>query len=496
MSNDTGSASRPDLAIHDAVVVTMDDDNRIYESGTIIVNDGVFTDVRSTDDTDATIDADRVIDGDGRVVMPGLVNAHAHLELSALSGAFSEMDAGTLLAQMFPLYADIADGDYEYLLEASYDLAALTFLRSGITSLNTMDVRPAVGVDILGEAGLRATIGPAVSDLFWDQPVDAQIDAARNFVEEYHDSYDGRIRAAVCPHDDWSCSRELWERMSALADEYPDIPVHTHLLETEEGNEMSRYNGAEDTVDLLDEVGLLDECLIGAHFRVADEHDVERMGQAGAGVAHCPSVLGYYNFESDAQWTPVQDLRSAGVDVGLGLDDHYWHDSIDLFGEAREARLLANWAEGGKQYDSIELLRMATVESADAIGLDNVGSLTVGDRADLLVLDVDSARFTPLTNVPAQLVNKATRSEVETVVIDGDIVVDGGTVTTMDAEAVRQRVEAAVERFERETDWVLGLGTPDSPGTDVILRDTPKRGPARMVGRIGLQKAKERFGLE
>ena len=284
--------------------------------------------------------------------------------------------------------------------------------------------------------------------------------------------------------------------MSRLAAEYPDVPVHTHLLEAEEGNEMSRYNGASDTVDLLDEVGLLDDRLIGAHFRVADGHDAERMGEAGAGVAHCPSVLGYYNFESDGKWTPVQKLRSAGVDVGLGLDDHYWHDSIDLFGEARQARLLANWAEGGKQYDSIELLRMLTTESADAIGLDDVGSLAVGNRADLLVLDVDSARFTPLTNVPAQLVNKATRSEVETVIIDGRVVVDDGTVTTMDADSVRERVKGAVERFENETDWDLGLGTPDSPGAGAILTDTPKRGPARMVARVGVQKVKERIGLE
>ena len=204
MSNDagTGSVSQPDLVVHDAVVVTMNPDNRIYTSGTVLVRDGRITDIRPSDDADSEIDASRVIDGDGRLVMPGLVNAHAHLELSALSGAFSEMDAGRLLAGMFPLYARLADGAHEDLLEASYELAALTFLQSGITSVNTMDVRPAVGADVLGEAGLRATMGPAVSDLFWDRSVDTQIEQARAFVEQYHDSYDGRIRAAICPHDD------------------------------------------------------------------------------------------------------------------------------------------------------------------------------------------------------------------------------------------------------------------------------------------------------
>lgn len=287
-----------DLVIHDAVVVTVDDRGRIYESGTVVVRDGEIREVRSSEPGDADIAADRMVDGEGRLVLPGLVNAHAHLEGTALSGAFSELDAMELFAYMTPFVAGMAE-EYDDLLEAGYELAALTFLQGGITAVNTMDVRPALGADILGEAGVRAVMGPMISDLFWDRSVDEQFEQARSFIESYDGAYDGRIRAAVCPHDDWSCTREAWERTADLADDYPDLPVHTHLLELDESDRMARANGAEDSLALLEEVGLLDERLVGAHFRVADDDDVTRMAAADAGVAHCPSIFGYYNLDPE-----------------------------------------------------------------------------------------------------------------------------------------------------------------------------------------------------
>ncbi|NLV09484.1 amidohydrolase family protein [Halomicrobium mukohataei] len=481
-----------DFVVHDAVVVTVDERNRVYESGTVVVRDGDIATVRESRAGDAEIDADHVLDGAGRLVLPGFVNAHAHLEGTALTGAFSEMGPVELFAQMTPLIADMAS-EHDDLLRAGYELAALTHLQGGVTTVNTMDVRPALGADILGEAGLRAVMGPMLSDLFWDRSVDAQFERARSFVEQFDGSYDGRISAALCPHDDWSCTRDLWERVADLAAEYPEVPVHTHLLELGESDEMARANGSDDSLALLDAVGLLDDRLVGAHFRVADERDVERMSEADAGVAHCPSIFGYYNLDPETPWTPVADLREAGVAVGLGLDDHYWHDSVDLFEEARSARLLANLDAGAQQYDSMALVRMLTAESADAVGIESVGRLVPGARGDLAVLDVDQAKFTPLTNVAAQLANGARRSDVETVVVDGEVVVEDGVVQTMDAQAVRERATAAVEQFAAATEWDLGLGTPEPPALRDVLADAPKRGPAKLLGRLGAQKLRDVF---
>lgn len=485
-----------DLLVHDTTVVTVDERNRIIERGTITVDDGELTAVRPSREGDAERPAETVIDGSGTVAMPGLVNAHTHLEMTPLIGAFGDLDLLEMMGRATAIFGRLGDGEFDYLAEAGSELAALNFLLGGVTTVNSMDVRPSAGATTFGEAGLRGFFGPAVTDLFWDVPVEEQFSRARTFIDEYHQSYDGRIRAAICPHDDWSCTRELWERAAALAAEYPDLLVHTHLLELDESNTMARANGAADSLALLDELGLLDDRLLAAHFRVADEADVRRTAAADAAVAHCPSVFCYWNPDAEMQWTPVPELRAAGVDVGLGIDDHYWHGSYNLFGEARQARLAANVERTAGQYSSMELLRMLTVEGARALGVgDEIGSLEPGKRADLALLDVDEPKFTPLTNVPARLVNDAVPADVETVVVDGDVVLRDGTPTTMDVGSVQQRVEQAAERFADETDWEFHVGGSEPPGSCETLRELPRRGPARLLSRLAVQSVRDELPL-
>ncbi|PSP65320.1 N-ethylammeline chlorohydrolase [Halobacteriales archaeon QH_8_64_26] len=480
------------IVVHDAFVLTVDDRNRLFKRGTLVSEDGVIREVRKTHDGDATLDADHVIDGTGKLVLPGLVNAHAHLELTALIGAFSEFGVGELFATMTAVYNQLGRGEYDYLVKAGYELAALNFLVGGVTTTNSMDVRPTYGAEVFGEAGLRGVFGSTITDLFWDVPVDEQLQRARSFVETCHGSYGGRVRAAICPHDDWSVSRDLWERVARLADEYPTLPVHTHLLELDQSNTLARSYGAKDSLGLVEEVGLLDERLLAAHVRLADEEDIRRIANAGSGVAHCPSIFCYFNPDGSAPWTPVPELRGAGVATGLGLDDYYWHDSYDLFGEARQARLAANLKKGAKQFSSIELVRMLTIEGAEALGMDEeIGSLEPGKRADFLVLDVDKPKFTPLTNVPAQIVNNATSADVETVVVDGTVLMGEGTIPRLDTEAIRERATRAVERFCEETGWEIGIGGSDPPSTGKIVTDLPKRGPARLLARIATQSVKD-----
>jgi 5-methylthioadenosine/S-adenosylhomocysteine deaminase len=325
----------PDILIHDAVVLTVDKNNHLYRSGTVVVDDGRIREIRPSEPEDADRAAETVIDGSNCLVMPVLINAHTHLELTALTGAFSDMGLGEMFAEMTALCEQLGRGQYEYLVRAGCDLAALNFILSGITTTNSMDALPSRGAEAFGEAGLRGFFGTWISDLFWDIPVDQQFKRARSFIEEHHSSYNGRIQATVCPHDDWSCSRNVWERTADLASEYPGLPVHTHLLELDASNTMAQANDADDSLALLEEVGLLNERLVAAHFRVAEEDDIKRMATNDASVAHCQSIFCYWEPDGETEWTPVPSLREAGTTVGLGLDDHYWHDSSDLLGEAR-----------------------------------------------------------------------------------------------------------------------------------------------------------------
>jgi len=487
-------ATNPDLVIHDALVMTVNDDQDLYEHGTVLVNDGEIMDVRPSKSDHVELDAEVVIDGTGKLVMPGLVNTHTHVELTPTMAGVSNLGDLELWGYNTPLYRDIAEGELDYLAEAGAELAALNFLKSGITTVNSMDNRPSICAERFGEAGLRGFFGATISDLFWDIPVDEQFERAREFIESYHESYDGRIQATICPHCDWACTRKLWERASAFADEYPDITVHTHLLELDLSNTIARSNGADDSLDLLAETDMLDERLVAAHFRMADKNDIRRTAEAGASVAHCPSIFSYWNADPDMQWTPVPDVRDAGIDVGLGIDDHYWHDSYDLLGEARQARLRANTEWGGGQFTSEELVRMLTHEGAQALNVgDETGSIEAGKRADMIVLDFDSPKFAPVNNVFTHVANQATRADVKTVIVDGNILMRDGEVKTIDPDAVIDRVEAAMERFESETEWSFDMDGTETPGMVSTFRDAPKRGPSRLFGKAVLQSAKDKL---
>ncbi|MFC7079323.1 amidohydrolase family protein [Halorussus caseinilyticus] len=230
-----------DVLVHDALVVTVDDHDNVYESGTVVVEDDRITEVRPTIPDDRTADAEVVIDGSDKLVMPGLVNAHAHLESSALRGAYSDLSYGELLVDMTVICQQLAKGELDYLAEAGVRLAALNFIRNGITSVCTMDIRSELGVPILGESGLRALTGPLISDLFWDEPVESQLRRAEKFIDDHHETYDGRIHATLCPHDDMTLTRGMWESVADTAEEY-DVVVHTHLLEDSVSDLNARAN--------------------------------------------------------------------------------------------------------------------------------------------------------------------------------------------------------------------------------------------------------------
>ncbi|WP_248910309.1 amidohydrolase family protein [Halocatena marina] len=492
----TSSVTHPDTVIHDAIVLTVNDEQDLFEKGTVVIDDGQLIEIRPSVAGDADIDADLVIDGTGKLVMPGLVNVHTHLELTPFIGGVSELGFAELWIYLSAVYSRIGDGDFEYLIEAGYELAALNFLNGGVTMINSMDMRPTLGAEVFGEAGLRAFFGAPISDLFWDIPLDEQLTRAQKFIHDYHRTYDGRIRATICPHDDWTCTRELWERTADFAAEYPDVLVHTHLLELEESNMMARANGAADSLDLLDDVGLLDDRLIAAHFRMASDEDVRRMSKADASIAHCPSVFCYWNPDPDAQWTPVLELRAASIDVGLGIDDHNWHDSYNFFGEARQARLAANLEWGTGQFTSKELVRMLTIEGARALNVgDEIGSLEAGKRADLIVLDLGTPKFVPVNNVFAHVVNQTNPTDVETAFVDGNTVMRGGDVKTFHPPAVVDRVEDAMEQFEADTGWTFNIDGIETPSTLSVLRDVPKRGPMKMFAQLLLQSTKEKLRI-
>jgi hypothetical protein len=173
-------------------------------------------------------------------------------------------------------------------------------------------------------------------------------------------------------------------------------------------------------------------------------------------------------------WYPVDALREADVPIGIGLDDPGWFGTWDLFREASRARLLANYEYGAHQYHSRDLLRMLTIDGARTLGLDDqIGSLESGKRADVILLDVDSAAHQPLYNLPAAIVNTVTAGDVETVIVDGDPLLHDGTVMSMNGDTVLAAARRAFNEFLERTGWDATFGAVHPPNSGLWRRVSP-----------------------
>jgi 5-methylthioadenosine/S-adenosylhomocysteine deaminase len=459
-----------DLLIRDAIVVTVNHDHQILRNGSVRVEDGVIKSVEPTEAADGRASADHVIDAEGKVVLPGLVDAHRHTDFTLVQGLFSELGGEELLTEAMSLYHTAEATLGESFFEAGWDLACLRQLTHGVTTVNAMDFTPALGAEAIGNAGLRAVIGPELADFLDSDPPKTQLADARDFIETYHGAYDGRVRASIAPGGEAGCSRRLWEGVAELRAEYPDLRLHTHLYDSPAADTMAAGSGASDPLDLLDQLDLLDDRTLLTHFLHADRSDARRVAEAGAHVLHCPTVYSYFQ-AGERAWFPLPALQEFGVTVAIGLDDPFWFDSWDLFQEAKHARLLSNVEYGAQQWSSYDLLRMLTVDAARALGMDDqIGSLQPGKRADLLIVDVDTPRHQPFSNLPSVLTNTVTAGDIETVVVDGAVVVEDSEVLSMDVDRVQTAAIRERDRLQTETGWDTSLAGSSPPESSLLRR--------------------------
>ncbi|OYR45181.1 amidohydrolase family protein [Halorubrum sp. Ea8] len=459
-----------DLLIHDAIVVTVDHENRILENGSVRVTDGTILSVEPTEPADRRSTAEHVIDASGKVVIPGLIDAHRHTDFTLVQGLFSELPGDELLKEAFALYHTAESTLGDDFFKAAWRLACLRQLTHGVTTVNAMDFTPELGAKAIGETGLRGVIGPELADFLTPASAAEQLVDARRFIETYHDTFEGRVTASIAPGGEAGCSRTLWEGVAELRADYPGLRLHTHLYDSAAADTMAAGSGTDDPLDLLDRYGLLDERTLLTHLLHASRDDAQRIADAGAHVLHCPTVYSYFQAGTQT-WFPLPALQEFGANVVIGLDDPFWFDSWDLIQESKHARLLANFEYGAQQWSSYDLLKMLTINSARALGLGGkIGSLEQGKRADLVVIDVNTPRHQPYSNIPSVLMNTVTAGDVETVVVEGDILMEDGSIKSMDVETVQTVAIRERKRFQRCTGWETSLAGSTPPDRSILRR--------------------------
>ena len=397
-----------------------------------------------------TSGARKVIDASGCVVMPGFANSHTHIASNLLlRGLLEDVLLFEWLQTMWTLKQNF---DHETLYWASL-CGDLEMLKAGITSFNehfdAYDVEPQI--EALSEIPLRATLGYGFADRGLYAPrYDYSRRTLDNFgeiVRQHHDTRDGLLHISLSPHAVYSCGAEMWHEVRGLADDL-GVTVHTHLSE---GMQEVRYcleNYGMRPVQWLHSLGFLKSDVTAAHCSQLDADDIAILAETGTKVAHCPVC----NAKIGSGTMPLREVLGAGITVGLATDGPASHNSSDLFEEMKFAGLIHKTITGDVEFLRIDqLLELSTRQGALAMHRPDTGRLEAGAKADVIVVNLDTAHSQPVYDERAALVYSARADDVLHSVVNGRLLMENRVVAGVDEERIRHRFHESAHRLKQRS---------------------------------------------
>lgn len=434
-----------DLLIRGGVIATCDPDDRVVE-GDLLVRDGRIAALGAIPPARGPR---RILDARGCAVIPGFVQAHVHLCQVLFRGMADDLPLLSWLRErIWPLEA-AHDPDS---LRASADLGLCELLKGGTTTVLDMGtVRHHDAVfEALRDSGIRAFSGKTMMDAPDAYPglresTDASLREADDLCARWHRQSDGRLNYAYAPRFILSCTERLF-RECALRARRRGALLHTHAAEHADEREAVRKLIGQDDIDALRDYGFAGPDVVIAHGVQLTPAQRRRLAGDGTRVTHCPSA----NLKLGSGVAKVARMRRAGMVVALGADGAPCNNNLDAWVEMRHAALLAKRLGDTTAMPAREVLRMATIDGARALGVDGeVGSIEAGKRADLAVVRLDGAHVEPGGDVFSRLVYAAQSRDVAHVLVDGRVLLRDGALTTLDEPEVLSRARSHARRVAR-----------------------------------------------
>ncbi len=448
------------LVRHAQVLATMDDDGTELVDGGLFAEDGFIRQVGTTDQLPD--EADEVVDLQGHIVLPGLVNTHHHF-YQTLTRAFpAAQDVGLFdwLRALYPVWARLTPDD----VVTSTRLALCELALSGCTTTSDHQYLFPNGsrlddqIEGAEPVGLRfhaargsMSLGESNGGLPPDSVVevaDAILADTQRVIEAHHDPSSGSMtRIVVAPCSPFSVTPEIMRESAALAREY-GVHLHTHVAETLDEEQFCIETHGMRPVELMEDLGWVGHDVWFAHGIHINDAEVGRLAGSGTGVAHCPSS----NMRLASGIAPVRRYLAAGVRLGLGVDGSASNDASHMIAEVRQAMLLSRLAasptlEGGRLLTAREALRLATRGSASVLGRDDVGSLEVGKGADFIAISLDRAEYAGALHDPVAAVVFASPTRVDHSWVHGRAVVRDGEVVGVDVPRLVSHHNRAAARI-------------------------------------------------
>ena len=422
------------VVITNAQIVTVDKSASVIENGSLVV--GGDGSIRAISSMPIANNATETIDARGAIVMPGLINAHTHLGMTLFRGLGDDMSLEDFLARLMPAEVRVLNYDA---VHAGTELAALESLLGGITTSLDMYYLPDAAVEVAKSSGLRLQTGPTFLESDGPEPLKFadRLKWATKWLEAPRDTIG--TTGWVAPHSTYLLGEDQLRTLADLTAKF-EARVHVHASETVgEMQLVAKRHGSRTPIQVLSDTNLLRRSVLAHGIHLSDD-DIKLIAQNSATVVHCPAS----NFKLASGIARILDLQRAGVNIALGTDGPASGNDIDLWIAIRLAGYMQKTnAENPAVLPSIEIVRMATINGARTLQLDHmIGSLEVGKRADLIVLDADSPSLTPNFDPHTTIATCVTRADVLHVLVDGNIVVRDRKCLTIDHKSAVNKVKS------------------------------------------------------
>lgn len=371
----------------------------------------------------------RVIKGKNKLIMPGFVNTHTHAAMSLFRGYADDMPLKEWLEQrIWPVEAKLTKKDIYW----GTLLAICEMIRGGTTCFADMYFYMEEAAKACLESGIRASLSQGLVGL---EPVKgiASLEEGKKLVRNWHGEGEGRITAMLGPHAPYTCPPDYLQEVAKAAGAL-QVPIHIHLAETRGEVEESVKMHGKRPVELMEQIGLLDQKVLAAHCVHLTQEEIQILARKKTAIAHNPGS----NLKLGSGMAPLADLLQNGVLVSLGTDSAASNNNLDMVEEMRLATLLPKGLrEDPTLIPAVEALKLATVNGARALFLEEgSGTLSEGSKADLIMVKLNSPHLHPLHSVPAQLVYAAYSSDIELVMVNGIILMEKGDLKTVDEEKI------------------------------------------------------------
>ena len=424
------------LLIDNVSIIPMTADNFLIEKGYIVVEGNR---IKAVGQGVAPIDDyDQKIDGTNQIALPGFINAHTHAAMTLLRGYADDMPLMEWLEKkIWPLEAKLTADDVYW----GTMLAMAEMIKSGTTCFADMYFFMDEVARAVEKAGVRAVLARGMVGVGPDN--EQAIAESRELINKWNGAAEGRIRFILGPHAPYTCPPEYLKKVIGLAEEL-EVGLHIHLAETAgEFADSNRIYG-QTPVAHMESLGLFKYQVLAAHCVHITDQDIEILAKNRAGVVHNPES----NMKLASGIAPVPKLLEAGIPVALGTDGASSNNNLDMLQELRTCALLHKVSTMDPTVlPAYQALQMATTNGARALQLDGLGQIESGKRADFIIIKADEAHFIPRYDLIANLVYSGHAADVNTVIVDGNIIMHDRIIKTFDEQEVMDNAKRVAARL-------------------------------------------------